>query len=367
MKLYSAGNSDHFRLCRDGSEQVSEISDRPADIVCFCCGTNHNIFYCQDGHFYGCGNNECCQLCSNGEEEYQKISALPSFDSLKPTCLICGNNFTAIVNDDGSLYKIGESYSDTLTKLNLDQKVKFASGGWSSLIIIPDGKGIYCCVDGDEYPRYYCDDIQFADCAAGMSQFVALTVDGKVYTWGEGCSCGQGDDFYSQAPKLVDIPEVIVKVFASNYATFLVDEKGGIWVTGYNDYGMIGLKEEIESQSTFIKLPSFTDNKIKCITGGREMNYILTENGEVFASGSGEDYKLMMEDDMDVYGFTRCTAISDKKVDFISAGVEHVIFATDMKNEMKQPAIPLKVTKEDEEPPSSIEAGAQGSKCCLLI
>ena len=327
----------------------------------------HNLFYTKSNIWYGCGSNECGELCESSGKDLSELTKLVALDGFHPKYFVCGSNYSAIITTDGSLFVMGETYSSEPTKLPIDQKIVFASGGWNSLIAIPEGLGLYYCIDGDQNIQFTCANVKFVDCAAGMSHFVSLTSSGEVYTWGEGSACGQGDDFYSSSPQQVQLPTgvKIHRVFASTYDTFLVDEDNSIWVSGYNDDGMAGLGV-LEKTSFFEKLPHFTSNKIAHICGGRYMNYVLTTEGELFSSGCGDDYKLLQEDDTSVSEFKLCKLTEGKRVSYVSSGAEHVIVGIDMDSEMI----------------SNINSGRSGSigkvmrsdhnvtassKCCFLL
>ncbi|KAH0802779.1 putative E3 ubiquitin-protein ligase HERC3 isoform X2 [Histomonas meleagridis] len=314
---------------------LAEIPNAPKDIIMFSSGMCHNLFYTKSKIWYGCGSNECGELCESSGKDLKELTELKGLEGFEAKYFVCGSNYSAIITLDGSLYVMGETYSTEPTKLPINQKITFVSGGWNSLIAIPEGLGIYYCIDGDQNIQFACPTIKFIDCGVGMSHFVSLTNEGEVYTWGEGNACGQGDDFYSSLPTKVNLTEdvKISRVFASTYNTFLVDENNFIWVTGYNDDGMGGLGE-IEKTSNFIKLKQFTHNKIVQICGGRYMNYVLTNKGELFSSGNGEDYKLLQEDDNNYNEFHACQLTKDKNVCYISSGSEHIIIGINMNDEM---------------------------------
>lgn len=386
--ILSAGNRDHSRLGRDGGEELGEVPGIPGDTCMFACGMDHVLIYTKSGHWYGFGSNECGQLGSFDECEYEKITPLPALDSLTPKWFVCGNNFSAIITIEGEIFAIGETYQTELEKMDINESIRFAAGGWSSLVIIPESTGLYYCFDGDADLKHVCEDIKFIDCGAGMSQFVALDEYGDVYTWGEGCACGQGPDFYSTTPTKVAFDHQVVRVFASNYNTFLVDVDNNVWVSGYNDSGMAGIGTDQEESDTFVMIPQFTSSRIALIAGGREMNYVMTVNGEVFSSGNGEDYKLMQGDDECVYSFTRCAKLEDRNVTYLASGAQHVLVGIDMKDLLEGLACivprikpPLSVSSpaaeeqspkqlinpHDTEPePVSNRDGAP-SKCCLIL
>jgi alpha-tubulin suppressor-like RCC1 family protein len=295
--------------------------------------------------------------------EFTEVTALPSLDSFIPTWFVCGKNCTAIITEDKSLHVIGETYSDEIAKMPIDRPVLLVACGWNSLVCIPEGGGIYYCFDGDQDLQFAHGDVTFVDCAAGMMQFVALSDDGRIFTWGEGISCAHGNDFYSSTPSIVSFESTISfhRVFATNYVTFLLDNDNGLWVSGFNDGGMAGLGP-LEETDEFVRIPQFTRDRITLIAGGRDMTYALTQAGEVFACGVGEDQKLMLDDDSDVLEFTKCSLTEGKFVSHLASGNQHVLLSLGTGELMQRPVLKRTTQRESATP---IESAA--SRCCILL
>ncbi len=74
------------------------------------------------------------------------------------------------------------------------------------------------------------------DC--GFKHTVALTKEGKVYTWGEGREgeLGHGDETESALPRMVEAlkEKKIVKVGAGNGYTIALSEEGELYSWGAN-------------------------------------------------------------------------------------------------------------------------------------
>ena len=73
---------------------------------------------------------------------------------------------------------------------------------------------------------------------------MAVTLDGEVYTWGNGAngSLGLADWSVYSKPKLVVALREIVAVMAvaSGHHSVVLDEEGGFWAWGDNTCGELG-------------------------------------------------------------------------------------------------------------------------------
>ncbi|MBR0027139.1 MAG: hypothetical protein IJP58_00640, partial [Clostridia bacterium] len=135
--------------------------------------------------------------------------------------------------------------------------------------------------------------------AQGLTHSVALTEDGKVYTWGNGENGQLGS---SAARKL--LPSVvavsnsgehltgIVDITAGDKFTAALDDRGYVWIWGDNTYGQLG----IESTESYVATPqrvkkgisqsrtTYIENIVSISAGANHM-LALDKNGSVWAWG----------------------------------------------------------------------------------
>ncbi|EAY13968.1 hypothetical protein TVAG_491060 [Trichomonas vaginalis G3] len=164
-----------------------------------------------------------------------------------------------------------------------------------------------------------------------------------MFSWGKGKPCGQGSKFVSQIPKPVNIEgnPTIARVFAYNNTSFLLDTDNHLWAAGNTKNGQAGLGPSIKVTNTFLRIPDFTDNTITSVSVGDAMSYVLTEQGEVFSTGDGDDSRLMQDHIDSSSVFSPCALLKRKRVCFISAGCSHVIVASGMRSILPHPILGL--------------------------
>ena len=135
--------------------------------------------------------------------------------------------------------------------------------------------------------------------AQGLTHSVALTEDGKVYTWGNGESGQLGASAARRLlPAVVSVSASgeyltgIVDITAGDKFTAALDDRGYVWIWGDNSYGQLG----IESTESYVATPqrvrkgisqsstTYLENIVSIAAGSNHM-LALDKNGSVWAWG----------------------------------------------------------------------------------
>ena len=321
--LLSAGYCGH-RLGREGDSHLSPVSFDGSRCSFFASGWKYNLMYA-DKKWYGCGSNENHQMGDVLPSDVSTFTEIPDFSNIVPAWAACGDKLTAIADENGLLFLCGNSYGKIKDPIKLEYKIKFVACGTETVVAIPDGPGIYW-FHGSRTPNYYSNDgIIFVDAAAGQSHFLALSEDGKIYSWGRKKQCGQGKKFQSNEPKLVECETTFTRVFGYNASSFAIDQNGNVWSCGINGYGQIG-QGNIGKLNKFKMIQRFTEEKIKHIACGDTMAYFLTEEGNVFACGERDNERLCMDTTTSIKTPSLCNYAKGYCVSWISAGCSHIFF-----------------------------------------
>lgn len=120
--------------------------------------------------------------------------------------------------------------------------------------------------------------------AAGYHHSIALKKDGTVWTWGRNSHGQLGIDSkaHQSEPVKIDGLKDIVYVTAGASHCLAVAKDGTVWSWGWNDYGQLGTGN-FDNQLSPIKIP--IKNVVKIAAGGLHTT-ALTANGEVYAWGA---------------------------------------------------------------------------------
>lgn len=354
--LFSAGFPDG-RSARnaDGSERLGRIScETPFEF--FMSGWKFNLFYSRAARWFGAGEKDPTSAAVIGESNSSAkgtMGPVPALSAVIPLWGACTDRAALIVADDGALWGSGGKFGTQWHKIsNVRKKCRFVAAGTDDVCIIPEGKGIFFSWDnlGEEGIRYACPEIEFVDCAVGSRQYLAIAKGGKLYTWGHGGACGQGPKFSAEEPTKVDIEDVVfVRCFAYSSCSWLVDQEDGVWSCGVNSHGQIGQGEAIKKIKVFTKVPGFSPGRIAHICCGDSMSYVLTELGDLYACGEGENYKLMMGDKDAKYVPTLCTDCEKMKVNFVSCGCSHAILQAGTGKILPHPIVGVEKDKNEKQ------------------
>ncbi|RIA94469.1 regulator of chromosome condensation 1/beta-lactamase-inhibitor protein II [Glomus cerebriforme] len=161
------------------------------------------------------------------------------------------------------------------------------------------------------------EQFKIVDISAGSIHSAALTVDGKIVTWG--CNDHGTLGRFTETPKSEKAKEIleagnynigeeetptyaegldnvnIVKVVCGGNATFAISDQGHLYATGTfkGKDGIIGFSYENRvEQPIFTRYISFEHLTIVDIAAGVDHALALTKEGDVYAWGSNEAYRL---------------------------------------------------------------------------
>ncbi|XP_059473427.1 uncharacterized protein LOC132195443 isoform X2 [Neocloeon triangulifer] len=131
--------------------------------------------------------------------------------------------------------------------------------------------------------------IQIFSISCGKNHSLALTSNG-VYSWGSSQfgQLGVGPTCHSSHPRLVEAlsDEQIIQVSAGQYHSLALSKSGRVFSWGWGVHGQLGHRST-DDQSLPTLVTSLTDKVIVQVCGAHGHSVVLTEEGEVWAFGSG--------------------------------------------------------------------------------
>ena len=164
-------------------------------------------------------------------------------------------------------------------------------------------------------PKNYADDneVDFValpdskkalDVACGFQHTACVTEDGEVYTWGHGKNGALGHGNWDQVnlPKKVEGLKDIVKVDCGIDYTICMDKDGRLYSWGANRYGQLGVtgtNTYKQNSPVQINLPHGI-TKVSDFSCGEEHSAFLTDKGDVFTWGYGNDGQLGHQDKLNL-------------------------------------------------------------------
>ncbi|KAF9968453.1 hypothetical protein BGZ73_009259 [Actinomortierella ambigua] len=140
------------------------------------------------------------------------------------------------------------------------------------------------------------DDEQVVDIAAGGMHNMALTAEGKLWSWGvnDQKTLGRSGDEYTPAPVegLDDVK--IIKVACSDSVTVALSDKGEVytWGTYRSAEGILGHSKDAEVQEKPTIVPGLDKVFVVDIATGTDHVLALTSTGLVYSWGNGQQGQL---------------------------------------------------------------------------
>ena len=221
--------------------------------------------------------------------------------------IACGENYTVILKNDGSVWSCGANNYGQLG-LNTTSKTTFTQ---VTTNINNDVKQIAC---------------------SGGHTFI-LKNDGSVWGCGSNLSgqLGLGDNDTNTHKTFTQVTTNInndVKQIACGGAntagfTFIIKNDGSVWVCGSNSYGQLGLGDTTERHSFTQVTINISD--VKQIACGQYHTFILKNDGSVWSCGRNNDGKLGLGDTTDRTTFTQVTTNINNDVKQVACGGSHTI------------------------------------------
>ncbi|KAL5527250.1 hypothetical protein ACEPAG_6041 [Sanghuangporus baumii] len=282
-----------------------------AGIESIAAGGLHTMFTDEKGTIWSCGVNDDAALgritkdVPNPEKEGETIDIdiLTSFpyplqtlvdEGFRAVSIAAGDSICAAISDQGELRVWGSFRAN-------EGSLGFSNGSKFQFLPAPILN----------LPK----DEKVASVAAGNNHLVVLTTFGNIYTWGAGEQGQLGRKIIERRKIHGTTPEKVtlrsrslkaVAVGAGNYASFAVDEKGGVWGWGLNNMGQIGTGHEDEDDNMIpqpqridVLSPEALGNgaRITQIVGGEHHTLFLSSDGRVFACGRANGGQLGLPSD----------------------------------------------------------------------
>ena len=172
------------------------------------------------------------------------------------------------------------------------------------------------------------DNIKSVCC--GYYHTFILENDGTL--WGTGYNSsgglGLGDTNYRTTfTQVTTNADNIKSVYCGNGYTFTLKNNGTLWGCGYNGYGQLGLGDTTD-RNTFTQVTTNTDD-IKEIYCGMYHTLILKNDGTLWGCGDNEYGQLGLGDDNNRYTFTQVTTNANDIKSVYCGGYHTIILKND--------------------------------------
>ncbi|CAH2243797.1 jg12710 [Pararge aegeria aegeria] len=286
----------------------------------------------------------------------------PVLSALRPLHIAGGSKTLFIVSHDGKLYACGEGTNGRLglghsnnvstPRANpylshvLVRRVAVHSGGKHALALTADGK-VYSWGEGEdgklgqgnritlEAPRIIesLSGERVVGIACGSAHSACVTARGHLYTWGLGeyGRLGHGDDAIQLLPKMVEalagFRVVQVACGSRDAQTLALTACGKVFSWGDGDFGKLGRggSDGCAVPMNVERLNTLGVIQVEC---GAQFSLALTRDGEVWTWGKGDYFRLGHGCDAHVRRPTIVEALRGRRVIHVAVGALHCLAVT---------------------------------------
>jgi alpha-tubulin suppressor-like RCC1 family protein len=130
--------------------------------------------------------------------------------------------------------------------------------------------------------------------SAGWKHTVALTDDGKVWTWGDNNYGEIGNGITStqgiSVPFRVPVLSNVIGVSGGDRFTGVLKSDGTVWTWGWNGFGQLGDASHVDHSSVPVQV--FGLDHVKIYAARDYHNLAVKDDGTVWAWGSGQNGEL---------------------------------------------------------------------------
>ncbi|CAB4478753.1 unnamed protein product [Rhizophagus irregularis] len=292
-QVYAIGSNDMSQCGGIKESEIKKLSIIPLEkfnIVDISAGALHSAALTSDGKVvtWGCNDhgtlgrftkfpnstaaNKILKEGNYNIYEENEPAYAEGLDNINIVKVICGDNITFAISDQGHLYATGVfKGKDGIIGFSQNNKI-----------------------EQPIFTRYTpLEHLSIVDIVTGANHALALTREGDVYAWGsnEGRSLG-----LKECELLVPFNlglKHIVQLYAGAYHNFAIDDNNNVWVFGLNNMGQCGLEES----KKFItpKKHSFfneVDQNVDEIAAGQHHTLVRMHDGHVFSFGRSDSGQL---------------------------------------------------------------------------
>ncbi|XP_043917257.1 probable E3 ubiquitin-protein ligase HERC6 [Protopterus annectens] len=305
--LYCWGDNTNGQL---GLEQVTTLASTPTkwdyfqrkQLRAVGCGERHTLFLSSDGLVFSCGANEQGQC---GRRDATRIAQIQALETFKILHVACGKEHSLAICDQGDVFAWGCGSNGQLglaeTKtVHIPKKIK----EFSSIHVI--------------------------QIACGHHHSVALSKDGRVFSWGQNNhgQLGLGKGISTQATPvqlkfLSGLP--LAQIAAGGAHSFALSLSGTVFGWGNNNAGQLGVGTG--TKAVYFKPCLVAEMKkigVSFISCGQDHTAVLTKDGSVYTCGDGIYGQLGHGSKTNEYS-PRKVELPDGKISQLTCGSHHTV------------------------------------------
>ena len=346
--VFSFGLGSHGQLGYGGTEKrrtptrMALLPPLSGPVRQVAAGESHTGIVTDTGDLIMCGFGFYGQLGLGDDDSQTTPTLVPrtEFDDEAVLMVACAGNKTVVATEGGAVYTFGSVWVDEndnedddendhgeeneeenlvprrvpAAAFNGERIVMVATGDWHTVALSEAGLVFTWGLGEDGQLGHNNEEVQLAPqqvepgrfghggrvvfVAAMRCQTVAVTPEGRLYTWGLGehGQLGHGDNFNRLVPTQVggfgvSEGDGVIMAACGALHTLVVTEDGGLWGSGFEVHGQFGFNDE-RNRYVFERVrdtmdPAFSGARVVAAAAGGLHSAALTEDGTLWTWGNG--------------------------------------------------------------------------------
>jgi alpha-tubulin suppressor-like RCC1 family protein len=207
-----------------------------------------------------------------GGRDARSPEPVPAFGAGGVAAAACGGGHTAVVGADGALRVFGYSQYG---QLGLGDRTDVCA---ATRVFVGDDR------DGEGAGKV-------VGVCCGRYHTMAVTEDGRVYTWGGGKNgrLGHGDEKIRLVPRRVEAlrGQRAVAIAAGYHNNLVLTAAGDVWSWGWGAHGQLGTGDARDREAPVV-IEDLSGLRVVWLACGDRHSFAVTADGRVFAWGSNE-------------------------------------------------------------------------------
>ena len=323
--IISFGNNSHNETGLDITDKITTphlIYKLKNEIISHIyAGWEHNIVITKEGEIFAFGHNQFCQCglpeAKENVKDPQNLSKINN--DIRAISASCGNEHTLILSKDHTVYSFGNNEEGIL-----GIEIKENINNTDDKNILKEYK--FNKIDFGEYTN------KIIEISSGTVHNLALTYDGKIFSWGssQGGQLGLSfqtletihgfkNNFFISSP--INVPIIqkdnnpnnentkinIIKISCGEAHSLALSNEGKVYSWGFGSNGQLGLGfcedsfepgEGLKNSMRYIpeKIEEINDEIISDIKCGKTFSMFVNDKGELFACGVNDLNQLGIQD-----------------------------------------------------------------------
>ena len=267
-------------------------------VISVAAAMTHTLALSEAGTVYSFGRGECGKLGHGDENDQPTPKLIEALQGVRITAIVAGNFHNLVLTEAGAVYRFGGG----------------ASGGRPS-----DEDENHLTPTLIETLR----GVRITAIAMGSFHSLVLSEAGTVYSFGRG-KCGKlghGDENDQPTPKLIEALRGmrICAIAACECYSWALSEAGAVYSFGQGKPGGRLGHPDWGSKLTPMRIEALRGVRITAISAGDYHSMALSEAGEVYSAGMGENGELGHGDEEDRLTPTRIEALRGVRITAIVA------------------------------------------------